>query len=148
MCGMNKYIILIIGGVLIIGFGVFYRTFLLSEGAKPVTTGKVREVTIIAKKNEWRFIPEVIEAERGDKIVATVINEDDYDHGIAIDAFGISQRMPARSTIKMEFVVTQEGEFPFYCSVPCGEGEVDGVKRTHFDMIGKLDVRSVISSTR
>lgn len=145
---MNKYLILIIGGILIIGFGVFYRTFLLSEGAKPVTTGKVREVTIVAEKNEWRFIPEVIEAERGDKIAATVINEDDYDHGIAIDAFGISQRMPARSTIKLEFVVTQEGEFPFYCSVPCGEGEVDGKHRTHFDMIGKLNVRSLVSPTR
>ena len=148
MCGMNKYAILIILGVLIIGFGIFYRAFLLSEEAKPVTTGKVREVTIVAEKNEWRFTPEMIEAERGDKIVATVVNEDDYDHGIAIDAFGISQRMPARSTIKMEFVVTQEGEFPFYCSVPCGEGMVNGVKRTHFDMIGKLHVRSIVSSTQ
>ncbi|MBI2122024.1 MAG: cupredoxin domain-containing protein [Candidatus Sungbacteria bacterium] len=145
---MNKYAILIIIGVLIIGFGVFYRAFLLSDEAKPVTTGKVREVTIIAKKNEWRFVPEVIEAERGDKIVITAVNEDDYDHGIAIDAFGQSQRMPARSTIKMEFVVTQEGEFPFYCSVPCGEGDVDGKHRTHFDMIGKLDVKSVVSSTQ
>lgn len=144
---MNKYLLLIIGGVLIIGSGVFYRTFLLSESAKPVTTGIVREVTIIAKKDEWRFVPEIIEAERGDKIVATVINEDEYDHGIAIDAFGLSQRMPARSTIKMEFVVTQEGEFPFYCSVPCGEGIVDGVKRTHFDMIGKIHVRSIVTST-
>ncbi|KKU04961.1 MAG: hypothetical protein UX07_C0023G0011 [Parcubacteria group bacterium GW2011_GWA2_45_30] len=145
---MNKYAILIIIGVLILGFGVFYRTFLLSDEAKPVTTGKIREVTIIAKKDEWRFVPEVIEAERGDKIVITAVNEDDYDHGIAIDAFGQSQRMPARSTIKMEFVVTQEGEFPFYCSVPCGEGEVDGKHRTHFDMIGKIEVRSMVSPTQ
>lgn len=145
---MNKYFILIVVGIIIIGGGIFYRQFLLSDEAKPVTTGKVREVTIVAEKDKWRFIPEVIEAERGDKIVATVINEDDYDHGIAIDAFGISQRMPARSTIKIEFVVTQEGEFPFYCSVPCGEGMVDGLKRTHFDMIGKLNVRSMVSSTR
>jgi len=77
----------------------------------------------------------------------TVINEDDYDHGIAIDAFGITQRMPANSTVKVEFVATQAGDFPFYCSVPCGEGIVDGKKRTHFDMIGKLHVRSIISST-
>ena len=145
---MNKYAILIIIGVLILGFGVFYRTFLLSDEAKPVTTGKIREVTIIAKKDEWRFVPEVIEAERGDKIVITAVNDDDYDHGIAIDAFGQSQRMPARSTIKMEFVVTQEGEFPFYCSVPCGEGEVDGKHRTHFDMIGKIEVRSMVSPTQ
>jgi|SRR3989338_8029398 len=146
--GMNKYFILIILGIVIIGGGVLYRAFLLPEESKPVVTGAVREITIIAKKNEWGFVPEIIEAERGDKIVATIINEDEYDHGIAIDAFGISQRMPAHSTIKIEFVVTQEGDFPFYCSVPCGEGEVDGVKRTHFDMIGKMHVRSIVSSTQ
>ncbi len=46
------------------------------------------------------------------------------------------------------YLVTQEGEFPFYCSVPCGEGEVDGKKRTHFDMIGKVKVKSIVSETR
>jgi heme/copper-type cytochrome/quinol oxidase subunit 2 len=135
-------------GILILGGGVVYRVFLLPEKSVPVITGKVRELTIIAKKDEWRFIPEIIEAERGDKIVATIINEDNYDHGIAIDAFGVSQRMPANSTIKIEFVVTQEGDFPFYCSVPCGEGEVEGKKRGHFDMVGKIHVRSIISETQ
>ncbi|OHA09933.1 MAG: hypothetical protein A3A44_03670 [Candidatus Sungbacteria bacterium RIFCSPLOWO2_01_FULL_60_25] len=139
---MNKYVILIIVGALIIGGGVVYRSFFIADSSRPVTTGKVREVTIIAKKDEWRFIPETIEAERGDKIVATVINEDDYDHGIAIDAFGVSQRMPANSTIKVEFVVTQEGDFPYYCSVPCGEGDVRGEHRTHFDMVGAFKVRN------
>lgn len=140
---MNKYLTLIIIGVIIIAGGIFYRAVLLPESSRPVTTGKELRVTIIAKKNEWRFVPEEIEAERGDKIIATVINEDDYDHGIAIDALGISKRMPANGTIEIEFVVTQEGEFPFYCSVPCGEGIVDGVKRTHFDMIGKIKVKGV-----
>jgi plastocyanin len=145
---MNKYILLIIGGAAIVGAGVAYRVFLLPQGSVPVTTGKVREITIAAKKDEWRFEPEIIEAERGDRIIATVINEDDYDHGIALDVFGISQRMPAKSTIKVDFVVTQEGEFPFYCSVPCGEGDVRGQRRTHFDMIGKLHVRSAVSETK
>ena len=145
---MNKYFLLIGLGVAIIIAGILYRAFLLPEESKPVETGVIREVTIIAKKNEWRFVPEIIEVDRGDRIKMTVINEDDYDHGIAIDAFGVTQRMPANSTIKVEFVVTQAGDFPFYCSVPCGEGEVDGAKRTHFDMIGKLHVRSIISSTK
>lgn len=144
---MNKYFILIIIGSLIIGGGVVYRNFLIPESSIPVTSGKVREITIVAEKDAWKFEPEIIEAARGDKIIATVINEDDYDHGIALDAFGVSQRMPANATIKIEFVVTQEGDFPFYCSVPCGEGEVDGKKRTHFDMIGKLHVRSAVSGT-
>lgn len=145
---MNKYFILIGIGVLIIGGGIVYRVFLLPEASQPVTTGKVRELTIIARQDRWMFDPETIEAERGDKIVATIVNEDEYDHGIALDAFGVSQRMPANGTIKVEFVVTQEGNFPFYCSVPCGEGEVDGAKRGHFDMVGKIHVRSIISETR
>lgn len=140
---MNKYFVIIGVVVLVLAGGVIYRVFLLPESSVPVNSGQVKNLTIIAKKNEWRFVPENIELARGDRVIMEVINEDDYDHGIAIDAFGVSQRMPASSTIKVEFVVTQEGDFPFYCSVPCGEGTVNGVKRTHFDMIGKLHVRDV-----
>lgn len=149
---MNKYVILIILGVLIIGGGIVYKVFLTSEENAPVTTGNVREITITAKENEWRFEPEAIEVNRGDKLMFTVVNKDDYDHGIAIDAFGVSQRMPAKSdpktkgVITFEFVATQAGEFPFYCSVPCGEGEVDGVKRTHFDMVGKIKVKDLVKT--
>ena len=142
---MNKYIILIIIGAFIVGGGLAYRVFLPPKEAKPVVTGAVREITIIAKKNEWRFQPEEVEINRGDKVIATVINEDDYDHGIAIDAFGVSQRIPAKSAVKIEFTATQEGDFPFYCSVPRGEGEIEGHKRGHFDMAGKIHVRSNLS---
>lgn len=145
---MNKYFILIAIAMIIIGGGVVYQQFIRPKSSAPVTTGVVREITIVAKKNEWRFIPETIEVNQGDKIVMTAINEDDYDHGIGIDAFGISQRMPANSTITFDFVVTQAGEFPMYCSVPCGEGDVDGKKRTHFDMISTLQVRGLISETQ
>ena len=145
---MNKYFIIAIVAVVIIVGGIVYKQFLLPESSIPVVTGEVKYITIVAKKNEWRFLPETIEINRGDKVIATVVNEDDYDHGFAIDAFGVSQRMPANSTITVEFTATQAGDFPFYCSVPCGEGEVDGVKRTHFDMIGKIQVKSLISETR
>ncbi len=145
---MNKYIIIAIVGAVLLGGGVLYRVFLLPQSAVPVTTGKVRTVKVTAIKDQWRFDPELVEVDRGDKVVMTVVNEDGYDHGIAIDAFGISQRMPANSTITLEFVATQEGDFPFYCSVPCGEGTVDSKKRGHFDMVGKLHIRSIVSSTQ
>ena len=145
---MNKYIALIIIAVILIGAGIGYRVFLLPKSSVPVTTGKTREITIIARKDKWIFEPETIDVDRGDKLVLTVVNEDNYDHGIAIDAFGVSQRMPANSTIHVEFVVTQEGDFPFYCSVPCGDGEVDGKKRGHFDMVGKIHVKSIVSGTQ
>ncbi len=143
---MNKYITIVIVLVLLIAAGIVYKVFLVQEGDKPQSSGNVREVTIITKKDEWRWDPEVIEADQGDTIILTVINEDDYDHGIAIDAFGVSQRIPAKGTIKTEFVVTQPGEFPFYCSVPCGSGEVRGKVRGHFDQTGKLKVRAVVKT--
>lgn len=145
---MNKYfIIAIVAAVIIVG-GIIYKQFLLPESSVPVISGETRYITIVAKKDEWRFEPETIEINRGDKVIATVINEDDYDHGIAIDAFGVSQRMPANSTITVEFTATQLGDFPFYCSVPCGEGEVGGTKRTHFDMIGKIQVKSLVTGAQ
>jgi plastocyanin len=143
----NKYFAVIAAGLLIVGGGVIYRSYFIAEADKPVVTGIVREMKIVADKDEWRFTPEELIVDRGDKVVLTVVNEDEYDHGIAIDAFGISQRMPALETIKVEFVATQAGEFPYYCSVPCGEGDLpDGTHRTHFDMVGRIKVRDTMHS--
>ncbi|OGZ96639.1 MAG: hypothetical protein A3I44_01160 [Candidatus Sungbacteria bacterium RIFCSPLOWO2_02_FULL_51_17] len=138
---MNKYFILGGSVIIILVAGIMYRTFLLPEASRPCSGGITRNFTVTAEKDKWNFVPQNLEAECGDKIVMTVVNEDEYDHGIAIDALGVSQRMPAKSTITVEFTVTQEGEFPYYCSVPCGEGHVDGKLRTHFDMIGTLKVK-------
>ncbi|MEK7531815.1 MAG: cupredoxin domain-containing protein [Patescibacteria group bacterium] len=137
---MNKYITLLIALFVLVGGGLVYQQFFVKEENKPVTTGAVREFSVVAKKDEWKFEPDFIEVNRGDKIILHVRNEDKYDHGIAIDAFGISQRIPANQDITIEFVATQQGEFPFYCSVPCGDGMVDGIKRGHLDQVGKIKV--------
>ena len=145
--GVNKYFILAgILGLLIIG-GILYRAFFIPESARPIETGIERHITITTNANRWTFSPEFIEVDQGDRLLLTVVNEDDYDHGFAIDAFGISQRMPAFGTIQIEFVVTKAGDFPYYCSVSCGSGVVDGEDRGHFDQIGRLHVRSIISET-
>jgi len=145
---MNKFFIIIIIIVIILGAGIAYRFLLLPESEKPIETGVVREITITTGKDQWRFFPEDIQLDQGDRLIMTLINEDSYDHGVGIDAFGISQRMPANSTIKVEFVVSKAGDFPFFCSVPCGQDYVDGVLRTHFDMIGNIHVKSIISDTQ
>jgi len=142
---MNKYLLIIIFAVVILVVGVIYRTFILPDSAKPIETGVIHEITVIAKENEWGFSPKDILTNQGDRIIMTIINEDSYDHGFAIDALGISQRMPANETIIIDFVASQDGDFPFYCSVPCGEGDVNGEHRDHFDMIGNLHVESLIS---
>jgi len=141
---MNKYVVIIIVLVVLIGGGVVYKNFIASDQSQPQTSGVVKQFTLTAKKDVWKWDPEIIEVDQGDKVVLTIVNEDTYDHGIAIDAFGVSQRVPAKQSITLDFVVTQPGEFPFYCSVPCGSGEVDGVVRGHLDQAGKLKVRAVI----
>ena len=138
---MNKYAILGIVLVAIIGGGIVFSKFFASEENKAIETGVVKEYTVVSLKDRWEFSPESIEVDQGDRVKLTVINEDDYDHGFAIDAFGISQRLPANETINLEFVATKSGEFPFYCSVSCGSGVVDGVERGHFDHIGRFIVK-------
>jgi heme/copper-type cytochrome/quinol oxidase subunit 2 len=137
---MNKYKILGIFAIVVIVAGVAYAQFVRPKDKDVVLTGETKEFTVVSEKDQWNFVPNMIEVKRGDKVVLNVVNKDSYDHGIAIDAFGVSQRMPANGTIKIEFVAAQTGEFLYYCSVPCGEGQVAGHKRTHFDMVGKIKV--------
>lgn len=141
---MNKYIILGVVIAVFIGGGFLYRKFNTYKIIYQAS-GVVKNFTLIAKKDQWRFVPDTVEINAGDTVVLEVVNEDSYDHGIAIEAFGVSQRVPANSMIRAQFVASKVGEFPFYCSVPCGEGQVDGVKRTHFDMIGKLRVKNILT---
>jgi plastocyanin len=142
---MNKYIILIIIAVVLVGGGVVFSQ-IKNKGGAGNWNGQVKEFTITSQKDKWNFVPEKIEVNRGDKVILTIVNEDSYDHGFGMAEYGISQRMPAKQTIKIEFIAKKAGEFTYICSVPCGEGDVimaDGKKmhRTHFDMIGKLVVK-------
>jgi len=145
---MNKYLILILVVALFIGVGVGYKFAFQKTSSQPAGVGNVKNITITAVKNEWRFTPENVDIIAGDTINLTVINQDEYDHGLAIDAYGISQRMPAKSTIQITFTATKQGDFPMYCSVPCGEGIVAGKKRTHFDMISTLHVKEAARGTQ
>ncbi|MDC1205290.1 cupredoxin domain-containing protein [Candidatus Pacebacteria bacterium] len=154
---MNKFVIIGIVLVIIVVAGVLYKQF-IGSGDAPIETGVVKEFTIVSKKLEWRFEPESIEVTQGDRIKVHVINEDNFDHGFAIDAFGISQRLPASGSINVEFVATKSGEFPFYCSVSCSSsdnksfglkdglvetGPYAGTFRGHFEHIGKFVVEAL-----
>lgn len=146
---MNKHLIFIVAALILLVGGISYYFFsvALAPAPAPATpaavTGKVREITVTIKKQSWAFERGVIDAEQGEKIVVTVVNEDEYDHGFAVDAFGVQERVPAHQTVKIEFTATQAGDFRFYCSIPCGEGVVDNRKRTHFDMVGTLRVKAM-----
>lgn len=149
----NKFVILLLALIVLLAGGIGYRKFLLPESAKPVNTGVVREITVRIPKNTWSFNPDSIDIDRGDTLAMTFVNEDDYDHGLGIDAYGISQRIPARSTVAITpFVVTKGGDFQFYCSVSCSEGVAEsgahkGEHRGHFDQIGVLHVKEFGASS-
>ncbi|MDO8492596.1 MAG: cupredoxin domain-containing protein [bacterium] len=137
---MNKYIIILIVLAVLVGGGIAYKQFSGKEKAE--LTGEVKEFTMSAHKNSWNWDPDTISVNQGDRVKIKVINEDDYDHGFAIDQFGVSQRVPAGDTVTIEFVASSAGEWPYYCSVSCGAGIVNGKSRGHFDQIGKLVVKS------
>ena len=141
---MKKYFLFTLATLIFIAGGfIFFGTLQAHKTGSLLSGGvhKVREITVRMKKNEWRFEPNVIEANQGDMVLLTVINEDDFDHGIAINAFDVLQELPLGKTTKIKFAATKSGVFPFYCFVPCGQGMVHGKKRTHFDMTGEIHVR-------
>lgn len=56
----------------------------------------------------------------GDTVRLTVINGDPALHDLRIDEFGVAtgELLEDEQTVVVEFVVTQPGEFTYYCSVP------------------------------
>lgn len=150
----NKYVIIGIVLVLIVVGGIVFNATSDNLACEP-GMGEDIEMTIVSKKLEWRFDPEEITLDQCDRVSLTVINEDNFDHGFAIDAFGVSQRLPANGTISVDFTATKSGTFPFYCSVSCSDsadpsfGLKDGVVQTgpytgkfrgHFEHIGQFIV--------
>ncbi len=137
---MNKYLIIGIVVVVFLGGGILFKNLKGDSGNVVSATGKEVNITIHAVKNQWRWDTENIQVTAGDKVNITFVNEDDYDHGIGIDGYGVNEKMPASQTVTRSFVATRKGKFSFYCSVPCGKGQVAGKNRDHFDMLGTLEV--------
>lgn len=90
-----------------------------------------REIQMTAKKFE--FTPSVITAEKSEHVKLT-ITALDRDHGFALPAFRIRQRLPKGVPTTIEFDADKAGTFPFHCSVFCGIG--------HHHMRGTLVVKA------
>ena len=159
---MNKFIVIGIVLVVIVAGGAAFSFLADNFNCEP-GMGSDLDFTVISKKLEWAFEPEEITVDQCDRVHVTVVNEDNFDHGFAIDAFGVSQRLPANGTIEVDFVATKAGTFPFYCSVSCSssdagtfdlpEGKVQtgkyaGTIRGHFEHIGQFVVRAFQAITQ
>ncbi|OGH13548.1 MAG: hypothetical protein A3H50_00330 [Candidatus Levybacteria bacterium RIFCSPLOWO2_02_FULL_37_10] len=130
---MNKYLGLLLFAIALLSSGFIYQTYYRPSGVGGIkSTGKVAIINMRVIKNHWKWDPSIIKIAAGTKIVLSIYNEDTYDHGFAIDVFGINRRLFPQTTTTINFTPSLSGKFNFYCSVPCGDG--------HYDQIGTLIV--------
>jgi len=130
---MNKYLQILLVSFFIIGSGYVYQEFYRPQdvgGVEP--TGNVVEIDMKVLKNQWKWDPSTITVTAGDKVRLNIYNEDDYDHGFAIDRFGVNRRLFPERFTRVEFNASVAGIFNFSCSVQCGQG--------HYEQVGTLIV--------
>ena len=99
------------------------------EDIEETVVDDLKEFNIIAK--QWRFEPDIIEINKGDRIKLNV-KSIDVTHGFALPDFDVKIDLVPNKEETVEFTADKKGEFTFFCSVMCGEG--------HRDMNGKLIV--------
>lgn len=130
---MNKYVSLFLFAAFLMGSGFVYSRYYRPKEIGPVKfSGRTIEIEMRVLKDQWKWEPAEIKIKAGDYIRIKIFNEDDYDHGFALDIFGVNRRLFPLQTTIVEFAASNAGRFNFYCSVPCGEG--------HYDQIGFLIV--------
>jgi len=128
---MNKFVKLLVFASFLITSGIVYQAFYRPPGIGPIKpSGRIVEISVHAKENEWRWEPSKISVKAGDTVKLNIFNEDSYDHGFAIEVFGVNKRLFPRRETLIEFVASRAGSFAFYCSVPCGEG--------HYGQLGTI----------
>lgn len=132
----TKFLVIGLLLVVIVGGGVLYRTVFLKGQICGSEAGEHVEISMITKENKWQFDPPLVEVKKCDHVTLNIYNEDEYDHGFAIDLFGVNKRLTPKATTTLSFRAGKAGEFVFYCSVPCGEG--------HLNHKGKLVVFDIV----
>ncbi len=119
----------IIGAAAIIAIGVFLFFGQDKRVAEAPATAGVPAASpaepvqeIVVKANNWYFDPENIRVKAGTK-ARIVVQGVTGIHTFAIPALSVeSDEVQAGETATVEFVADKRGEFPFKCSVFCGEG--------------------------
>ncbi len=144
---MKTRVLIALTLIAIISVIFLVRAFKLSQtAATPFVNGKYVEFTIHIPKGTWSYEPNHILLTKGDRFRVTIFNDDDIDHGFAIDAYGVNEVLsPHSSRQTRELLAVESGTFTFYCSLMCSEGVVAtgtyrGQTRGHFDMEGTIKV--------
>lgn len=80
---------------------------------------EAQSLTITARR--WEFQPSTITVKKGTRVKLSITSVD-VAHGFGLPEFGINQTIEPGKTAEVDFVADKVGEFPFSCTVFCGEG--------------------------
>jgi heme/copper-type cytochrome/quinol oxidase subunit 2 len=89
-------------------------------------TGNVVEVKLNMKN--WEFSQTEIRAKKGDRIIIHATSTEG-NHGIGIQGYTAHVEVNEGQTQTLGFIADKQGNFTFYCNVPCGSGhrEMKGI---------------------
>ena len=111
--------------IVVVGIGWILSPFLTTGDAiKTDASNAIKEINVKAFK--FGYTPEEITVNKGEKIRIKIDNVD-VPHGIRIPDLGVEGEN------MVEFTADKEGEYTWYCLIPCGKG--------HMTMQGKLIVK-------
>lgn len=83
-----------------------------------------RDRTIMLHTSNWEFQPNVIRVKQGENVKLHLMGIEG-NHGVAIPALGVNERMDKGSTKMVSIPTDKKGTFPFFCNVMCGPGHAD-----------------------
>jgi cytochrome c oxidase subunit 2 len=114
-------------------------TLALFAGASPSPAdAPVKTIEVAASR--YRFDPESIEVDEGDRVVLKMRSLD-VAHGLAVKEFNAKAAIPkGGEVVTMEFVASKAGTYAFECSEYCGRG--------HKGMLGQLVVHPKAAGRR
>ncbi len=70
---------------------------------------------------QWRYSYCSITVYQGQTVVLN-LKSSDVPHGFALEGTQIGALIPPESVTTIKFKATEKGEFPYFCTVFCGEG--------------------------
>jgi len=123
---MNKFLILGVGGILILIGGYFLLTNQAGKTPteiqeQPVITETAEEASreITISGDDYSFAPSTITLKSGEKIRLNFKNEGGVIHNWTIEGEGIStETINPGETDKIVFTAPASGEYKIFCSVP------------------------------
>jgi len=107
---MNKNLIILAVVVIIVIGGFAYRAVFLKGEICTAEQGEDIEINMMSVQDSWQFDPADITIKKCDKVTLNIYSQDDYDHGIAIDVFGVNKRLNPMTTTTITFTAAKSGD--------------------------------------